>query len=189
MPTCWIIAGPYGAGKPTFAREDLTREAGPIPFVDADQIAAGLPPQAPQPELMAAMRLVLEVEELIAHGEDFAFASTLAERAFLRLIERMRVQGWQVELIYLALPSVEMSRLRAAQRCAHGGPKPPTKDLDRRFTASLRNLFSSYATAVHRTRCFLNSGPEPEPVFEQRGDTVSIFNQDLYQDLVRKADL
>ena len=189
MPTCWIIAGPDGAGKTTFALEYLPRVAVCTHFIDADLIAAGVPAQASQPELMAGMRLVLEVEEHIAHGEDFAFEVTLAERAFLRLIERMRDQGWQVELIYLALPSAEMARLRAAERAAHGGTTPPAKDLARRFTASLRNLFSAYGNAVHRSRCFLNSGAEPEPVFEQQGDTVSIFNLDLYQDLARYADL
>jgi predicted ABC-type ATPase len=189
MPTCWIIAGPDGAGKTTFALEFLPQVAGYTHFIDADLIAAGVPAQASQPELMAGMRLVLEVEEHIAHGEDFAFEATLAERAYLRLIERMQDQGWQVELIFLALPSAEIARLRAAERAAHGSTTPPAKDLARRFTASLRNLFSAYGTAAHRTRCFLNSGAEPEPIFEQHGDTLSIFNLDLYQDLARYADL
>jgi len=189
MPTCWIIAGPDGAGKTTFALEYLPRVTDCTHFIDADLIAAGVPPQASRPELMAGIRLVLEVEEHIAHGEDFAFETTLTERAFLRLIERMQEQGWQVELIYLALPSAEMARLRAAERAAHGSTTLPAKDLARRFTTSLRNLFSAYGNAVHRSRCFLNSGAEPEPVFEQHGDTMLIFNPDLYQDLARYADL
>jgi predicted ABC-type ATPase len=189
MPTCWIIAGPNGAGKSTFAREYLPKVAGCLHFIDADQIAAGVPPQTPQPYLMAGIRLVLEIEEHIAHGEDFAFETTLAERAFLRLIERMREQGWQVELIYLALPSVEMSKLRVAERTVHGGHTLPTKDIARRFDNSLRNLMNTYCTAVNRCRCFMNSSSEPGPVFEQQGDKVSIFNQDLYQDFVQKADL
>lgn len=71
---------------------------------------------------MVASRLFLrEIEERIAASEDFAFETTLAGRTYLRLIERLRADGWRVEMIYLALPSVEMSKLRVAERVAHGG--------------------------------------------------------------------
>jgi len=43
-----IIAGPNGAGKTTFAREFLPNEAGCPIFVNADLIAAGLSPFAPE---------------------------------------------------------------------------------------------------------------------------------------------
>lgn len=43
-----IIAGPNGAGKTTFAREFLPNEAACPVFVNADLIAAGLAPFAPE---------------------------------------------------------------------------------------------------------------------------------------------
>ena len=43
-----IIAGPNGAGKTTFAREFLPNEADCPNFVNADLIAAGLSPFAPE---------------------------------------------------------------------------------------------------------------------------------------------
>jgi predicted ABC-type ATPase len=49
-PTCWIIAGPNGAGKTTFALEYLPRVAGCSHFINADLIAAGLAPLAPERE-------------------------------------------------------------------------------------------------------------------------------------------
>ena len=48
MPTCWIIAGPNGAGKTTFALEYLPTVAGCWRFINADLIAAGLSPLAPE---------------------------------------------------------------------------------------------------------------------------------------------
>lgn len=46
----------------------------------------------------------------------------LAGRGYLRLIRRLQSAGWQVELIYLALPSAEMAKLRVAERvCATAG--------------------------------------------------------------------
>ena len=48
MPICWIIAGPNGAGKTTFALEYLPKVADCTHFVNADLIAAGLSPLAPE---------------------------------------------------------------------------------------------------------------------------------------------
>ena len=47
-PRAIIIAGPNGAGKTTFAREFLPVEAQCPVFVNADLIAAGLSPFAPE---------------------------------------------------------------------------------------------------------------------------------------------
>jgi predicted ABC-type ATPase len=92
-PTCWIIAGPNGAGKITFAMEFLPR-AGCMHFINADLIAAGLAPLAPERELLAASRLVLrELETRIAARNSFAFESTLSGRTYLRLIKRLQQQA------------------------------------------------------------------------------------------------
>ncbi|MHB1616679.1 MAG: hypothetical protein ACYCUX_05380 [Metallibacterium sp.] len=116
-PICRIIAGPNGAGKTTFALEYLPQVAGVAHFINADLIAAGLSPLAPERELLAASRIFLhELEARIGARESFAFETTLAGRGYLRLVDRLRGDGWRVELIYLALPSAEMSRLRVAER-------------------------------------------------------------------------
>lgn len=87
MPTCWIIAGPNGAGKTTFALDYLPRIAQCSRFINADLIAAGLSPLAPERELLAASRLFLsEIDDAIREREDFAFETTLAGRSYLKLI-------------------------------------------------------------------------------------------------------
>ncbi len=76
-----IIAGPNGAGKTTFAREFLPNEGGCPIFVNADLIAAGLSPFAPEREAITAGRLMLEtIARHVRAGEDFAFETTLAGR-------------------------------------------------------------------------------------------------------------
>jgi len=72
QPICWIIAGPNGAGKTTFALEYLPQVAGCTHFINADLIAAGLSPLAPELELLAASRLFLrEIEERVAVHDDY----------------------------------------------------------------------------------------------------------------------
>jgi predicted ABC-type ATPase len=58
-----IIAGPNGAGKTTFAREFLPQEAGCPVFLNADLIAAGLSPFAPEVAAIQAGRLMLQAME------------------------------------------------------------------------------------------------------------------------------
>ena len=183
-----IIAGPNGAGKTTFALEYLPRFVGCTRFINTDLIAAGLSPLAPERELLAASRIFLgEIEELIEDGESFAFETTLAGRTYLLLVERLQYDGWQIELIYLALPNIEMSELRVAERVAHGGHNIPLSDIRRRFSRSLHNLFEEFSQRVDRCICFMNDGENPVVVFEQCGSNRDILHDDYYQLLMKEA--
>lgn len=187
-PTCWIIAGPNGAGKTTFALEYLPQVAGVAHFINADLIAAGLAPLAPERELVAASRIFRqELDARIAARESFAFETTLAGRTYLRLIERLRGAGWRVELIYLALPSAEMSRLRVAERVAHGGHDISSTDIARRFPRSLRHLLGEYGRSADRCTCFMNDGDSPVLVFEQQGEDRTVLHAGYYQLLQEEA--
>ena len=190
MPTCWIIAGPNGSGKTTFALAYLPEVAGCTNFINADLIAAGLSPLAPARELLAAGRIfVQEIDERIAQGEDFAFETTLAGRGHLKLIHRLKKEGWLVELIYLALPSVEMSRLRVAERVSHGGHNIAERDIERRFPRSLKNLLTIFSAAADHCACFMNDSEEPVLIFEQQGETRKIYHEAYFQRLIREAGL
>jgi len=126
MPRCLIIAGPNGAGKTTFALNYLLAEADIKRFLNADMIASGLSPFAPEDQAAAAGRLFLgEIESCIALGQDFAFETTLAGRGYLKLIDRLHAAGWRVDLHYIALPGVAFSKSRVAERVRHGGHNIP----------------------------------------------------------------
>ena len=187
-PVCRIIAGPNGAGKTTFALRYLPQVAPGTAFVNADLIAAGLSPLAPEQQMIAASRLFLQqIERHISDGRDFAFETTLSGRGYLRLLRRLRSDGWRVELLYLALPTAELSRLRVVERVAHGGHSIPAADIARRFPRSLRNLLDVYAGAADHVWCFLNSGPIPDIVFVQNGADRSILNHSVYDQLLTGA--
>lgn len=185
MPTCWIIAGPNGAGKTTFALQYLPQIAQCRRFINADLIAAGLSPLAPERQLLAASRLFLrEIETSIRQQENFAFETTLSGRIYLKLIRRLRTQGWRVELIYLALPNPEISRQRVAERVRHGGHNIPLADIERRFPRSLTNLLDIFSSEVDFCQCLMNNNQTPELVFEQQGQARTIFNSEYYQILI-----
>ena len=188
MPTCWIIAGPNGAGKTTFALQFLPEVAGCRHFINADLIAAGLSPLAPEAERIAASRLFLgEIQSAIERGQDFSFETTLSGRSHLQFMRKLREGGWEVELIYLALPSVELSKLRVAERVAHGGHDIPIADIERRFPRSLQNLFGEYGEAATRVRCFMNDSESPELIFERSANGLTIIHSDHFQHLNMKS--
>lgn len=189
-PTCWIVAGVNGAGKTTFALECLPDIAHCQRFINADLIAAGLSPFAPEQELVAASRIFLqEMQHCINRRENFAFETTLSGRGYLKLIENLKTTGWQVKLLYLALPNAEVSLQRVAERVKHGGHSIPTTAIYRRFPRSLYNLFSDYRYVVDHCLCFMNLNKTPELVFEQRGQDCNIIHTDFYQLLIREAGL
>lgn len=157
-----IIAGPNGAGKTTFAREFLPAEAECPHFVNADLIAAGLSPFAPELVAVRAGRIMLDqIHEHVRKGESFAFETTMSGRVYLQLIPLWQAQGYIVKLFFLQLPSSEMAVARVRQRVAAGGHDVPEEVIRRRFDAGLRNFEQLYKPLVDEWVLYDNSGEEP----------------------------
>lgn len=157
-----IIAGPNGAGKTTFAREFLPNEAGCPIFVNADLIAAGLAPFAPESAAVQAGRLMLrEIERHFAARQSFAFETTLAGKAYLPHIRRWQAAGYKVELIFLQLNYADEAVARVQQRVRQGGHDIPEDVIRRRFAAGLNNFHGYYAAAVDAWALYNNAGETP----------------------------
>lgn len=162
-PKVIIIAGPNGAGKTTFAREFLPNEAGCPVFVNADLIAAGLSPFAPERAAVQAGRLMLaELERHFEAGRSFAFETTLSGCGYLRHIQRWQAAGYCVELIFLRLAHADEAVARVAQRVRQGGHHIPEAVIRRRFDAGLHNLTVHYGPTVDAWAVYDNSGDEPQ---------------------------
>ncbi len=189
-PVCWIIAGPNGAGKTTFAREFLPEVAGVSNFINADLIAAGLSPFSPEKQLLKASRIFLqELNFSIKARESFSFETTLSGRAYLKLIKQLQQSGWHVELVYLALPNVELSCHRVAERVKHGGHGIPQQDLLRRFPKSLKHLLQEYSVIADHCICMMNQGGTPELVFENYRNDRIVHHQAMLEKLIKEACL
>jgi predicted ABC-type ATPase len=157
-----IIAGPNGAGKTTFAREFLPQEAGCPVFLNADLIAAGLSPFAPEVAAIQAGRLMLQaMEQHVARHESFAFETTLSGLAYARHIPVWRTLGYRVELFFLGLPSAEVAVQRVAERVRQGGHHIPEATIRRRFEAGRRLLTQVYRPLVDTWAVYDNTGDEP----------------------------
>lgn len=64
------------------------------------------------------------------------------------------------------------------------------KDIERRFARSLKNLFTDFSQQADHTRCFMNDGLTPIPVFEQQANGQrDVLHDDYYQQLLKAAGL
>ncbi len=157
-----MTAGPNGAGKSTFAREFLPNEAECPVFINADLIAAGLSPFQPEQAAIKAGRLMLrEMAEHAEHGHSFAFETTLAGHAYVRMIREWRKQNYQVKLFFLSLSNPEEAIARIAERVIQGGHYVPDDVVRRRFEAGLVNFKTIYRFEVDYWRWYDNSGDMP----------------------------
>jgi len=157
-----IIAGPNGAGKTTFARRFLPLEAQCPQFINADLIAAGLSPFAPENAATHAGRLMLEkIHTCAKRGESFAFETTLSGVVYLQYINRWQNDGYRVSLCFLALPTADAAVARVAERVRQGGHDVPEEVIRRRFAAGLRNFEQHYRNCVDDWVLYDNSGATP----------------------------
>jgi len=157
-----IIAGPNGAGKTTFARSFLPLEAQCPRFINADLIAAGLAPFAPETAAIKAGRLMLdEIASCVSKGESFAFETTLSGLGYLAHIKAWRAAGYHVSLFFLALPDAEAAIARVAERVRQGGHDIPEAVIRRRFTTGLRNFENAYKPVVSAWAKYDNDGDNP----------------------------
>ncbi|MDP2093744.1 MAG: zeta toxin family protein [Hydrogenophaga sp.] len=160
QPRAIIIAGPNGAGKTTFAREFLPVEAQCPVFVNADLIAAGLSPFAPEAAAIKAGRIMLaEIDDHVAHCRSFALETTLSGRAYAAKVQHWRALGYQVSLYFLQLPTAEMAIERVRLRVAQGGHHIPDDVVRRRFAAGLQQFENTYKPIVNAW--FLYGQPTP----------------------------
>ena len=143
--TCFIVAGPNGSGKTTFAESYLVEEADCYNFINADLIAQGVSPLRPESAGLEAGKILFrKMDEFVDEGESFGFESTLSGTGYLRRIQRMKHKGYRIVLFYLKLSSPELALERVRARVKEGGHDIPESDLRRRFVRSWENYREIY---------------------------------------------
>lgn len=186
-PNVYIIAGPNGIGKTTFAREFLPHFADCRNFVNADLIAQGVSPFSPEAAAFRAGRLMLnEVATLAAQRVDFGFETTLSGRTHLNLVRDLKQVGYKIHLFFLWAPNVEVALSRVAERVRNGGHDVPAAVVRRRFDRSIRNFLWWYGPLADPWILFDNSGAAPAMIASKKGGKLHIINKEIYEGLVAR---
>ena len=190
MPSLYVIAGQNGAGKTTFIKRFAPRELALLDFINADEIARGLSPFAPERAQIEAGRLVLtRFRQFVEDGRDFALETTLSGRTYRKQFEAARAAGYHIRLDFLLLPELEDSIRRVADRVEQGGHNVPLDDLRRRFKVSVQNLFNIYRPVIDRWSLYDNG--QHTPVLLAFGDakTLTVVSKNDFAKVVSEFSL
>ncbi|MBI2513311.1 MAG: hypothetical protein HYV96_15140 [Opitutae bacterium] len=190
MPDLFIIAGPNGAGKTTYVRRFLPQEMRCREFVNADLIAAGLSPFAPDRAAFEAGRIMLRrLRELGERRESFSFETTLTGVGYVRLLRELKEAGYRVRLDYLWIPDLTITRARIRQRVTKGGHDIPDDVQQRRFGKGLRLLLDHYRPLLYEWRLYDNTGDRPRLVFEECDGRARIVDASKLAEIEHRTNL
>jgi predicted ABC-type ATPase len=173
-PQLWIVAGPNGVGKTTYAFRYIRAVSGSTSFVNLDEIARGLSPLDPSGEQRRSARVALDLtRSLIAEHRSFSLETTLSGRTHLMTIAAARRAGFLVNLLFFLVATPEVSLARIARRVSEGGHDVAEADVRRRFARAIANL-PSYIGQVDHWRVFDNATLKPRVVAEGRRACVAL---------------
>jgi predicted ABC-type ATPase len=187
-PTVYVIAGPNGAGKTTFANEFLPDFVNCREFLNADLIAAGLSPFAPETQNLRAGRLLLtRIKELTKAKQGFGFETTLAGRGYVPKLNEMKNQGYRILLFFLWLPNADLAVARVKNRVRQGGHNVPEPVIRRRFESGIRNLFRLYRPLLDAWWLYDASRLPPKVVAEENGE-LRLSHSGLFEQIKRSVE-
>lgn len=190
MPSLYIIAGPNGAGKTTFVRDFLRYDFAVLDFLNADEMARGLSPLAPERAQFEAGRLMLErVRRFIGEGRDFGMETTFSGRTYRNIFRQARERGYSIHLDFLLLADVGDSIRRVADRVEAGGHYVPEPDLRRRFRLGLQNLFSLYRPLLNSWAIYDNSEQRPRKIAQGDPQNHVVFNPSAFASIAADFNL
>ena len=157
MPTLYIIAGPNGVGKTTFADRYLPDEAKQLEFVNADLIARGLSPYDPEAAAIEAGRIALtRIRELIASRTGFTWETTMSGKTAVVWLRQAREGGYVLKTYFLWVRNPETTIRRIRQRVVEGGHAITEEVSRRRFYKTIQNFFTIYRPVMTSWKLYEN---------------------------------
>ena len=188
-PNLYIIAGPNGAGKTTASYNVLPDLLHCTNFVNADEIARGLSPFAPESVAIQAGKIMLSrIKELLKQSATFGIETTLATRSYVNLVRKAQLSGYVVNLVFFYLDNEEQAVQRVAQRVSNGGHNIPETDIRRRFKRGLYNVVTLYLPICDSALVFNNTMGEALLVARKSAsnDAILVYQPEMWNNLLQQ---
>lgn len=182
-PQIYVIAGPNGSGKTTSAKTLLPELLDCHEYVNADSVAAALSPFNPDAVAIQAGRLMLErIKYLAERGVTFAFETTLASRTFLNFLTKCKDMGYEINILFLWLSTVDIAIQRVKSRVEQGGHDIPVNIILRRYHRSIKNFLIDYTKLATNWMLYDNSEKHSELIaYKISGSAIDIVDRQIWQ--------
>jgi len=139
-PTLYIIAGANGVGKTTSFYDLFPIEC---PFINADEISKKLKESTNDGrniQEIANREAVHQMNIYLSEKKTFGFESNLADSDTWKFIERIKIFGYQVHIVYYGLDDLNICIQRVQQRVKEGGHDVRQDIIKQRYEQSLALL-------------------------------------------------
>lgn len=172
----YILAGANGSGKSTLSKV-LLPESG-IVYVNPDDIARKLcPDDISKARIEAGKEALRSTNAMLERGESFAIESTLSGVAYVRLLKRAKLLGYETAIAYVFVDSPEVCIKRIKARVMNGGHGIPDEDVIRRYSRSKDNFLNVYRPLVDQWMLYYNGGADISLVAHGNGETIVISRE------------
>lgn len=180
-PAIWIVSGPNGVGKTTYAKQHILKVTGSANFINQDEIAKGISPlkAVEGGDLLRAARISISLRtRMLKRQESFTVETTLSGLTYLNFIKKAKQQGYSINLLYFYVSDIETSLKRIQRRVESGGHVVSEEDVRRRFPRSMVNL-KKYAVLCDHWVVFDNNGFKPQIIADYSSGQIEILRNDL----------
>ncbi|MDD5441740.1 MAG: zeta toxin family protein, partial [Candidatus Omnitrophica bacterium] len=182
----YIIAGPNGSGKTTFASTFLPEYAKCDRFINADLIATGLSPFSPQQAALKSGKLVLEqIKAYSENGVDFGFETTMSGITYLKYFKMLKEKSYKIHIYFLWIPSSQLAIARVKDRVAQGGQNVPVADIKRRFERSTEKFFKQYRLLADQWMLFNNEQFKPKLIARKQNAHIDVIDKSLFEKIIK----
>lgn len=139
MKQLWILAGGNGAGKSRFYEVYLKNKN--LSFVNADLIAREISEVQSAEVSRAAQEQAMEAcLQKISNGEAFCFETVFSHISKVELIKKAKVNGYEINLVFIHLDNPNRNVARVYQRFENGGHNVSVEKIKSRIPRALKNL-------------------------------------------------
>lgn len=130
-----IFAGVNGAGKSTLYQTNPSLFE--MPRINMDEIVREFGDWRNTQDVLTAGKIAVKRwKDFIAEGVSFNQETTLCGKSIVRNIRLAKAAGYDIELYYVGVASVEIAKERVRRRILAGGHGIPEQDIEKRYQES-----------------------------------------------------
>ena len=137
-----IFAGTNGAGKSTFYNmsQDIPDFKETV-RINTDEIVREIGNWQSNADQMKAGKIGIKLRnEAIKQGKSFNEETTLCGKTIIKLFEKLKENGYKIDLYYVGLKNSDIALERIKNRVANGGHDIPAEKVRKRYEESRSNL-------------------------------------------------